>query len=89
MKETSMETLLARGSYATVRAEHKDLMARFTNDCETVRAGVSYVLKALQDGSLDYSAFNDMKAAIDELESLAGEIQILDAEAKALKAEAW
>jgi hypothetical protein len=84
-----METLLARGQYATVRAEHKHLMARFTNGCEMVRSGIAYTLKSLQDDSLDRSAFSDMKEAIDELAELATSIQELSLELKALKVEAW
>ena len=89
MKETPMETLLARGQYATVRAEYKELMTRFTDGCESIRHATAYALKALQDGTLDYSSFDDMRQSIDELQDMAGKVEALAHEAEILRKEAW
>lgn len=89
MQNTSQEILLARGVYATVRAEYKSLLVDFAKTCETLRSRHAYALKAVQEGTLDNGVFQDMREDIAYLESMSSKIAALAKEAAEIKVTAW
>lgn len=89
MQTTYEQVLLARGAYATIRSEYKSLLVDFANTCETLRNRHAYALKAIQEGTLDNSVFQDMREDISYLESMSSKIAALAKEAAEIKVTAW
>jgi hypothetical protein len=90
------ETIIARGQYATVRAEHENEKKHLSILCGQLSSASSQVLRYMQPGeddSPDLNAVNEMLAAarktLNEIEKCVSSIEKLAMQRAALRQPAW
>jgi hypothetical protein len=87
-------TLLARGSYATVRAEHEDCKKALSVLCGKLNSISSQILRKMQpDNDAIPESIDDMmrdaRKTIDEIEAKVNQIESLAKQRAELKKDAW
>lgn len=96
INELPTALLLARGKYASVRAEHEETKKRAQILCGSISAGAAQILRAVQpdnnaviDAVHVASLIAAMRKALDEAEQCADMIGKLSALRAELKPMAW
>jgi hypothetical protein len=90
------ETLIARGQYSTVRAEHEDAKKRLAILCGSFSSIAPQVLRLMQpdgDAAPDIAQVNDLIASarvtLDKIDACVASIEGLAQQRAALKQAAW
>ena len=85
--------MLARGKYATARAEHEEAKKRLSVLCGQLSSSASLILRALQPDDNETvgvdALINSARSVLDDIEKTAEQINLLAELRGKLKPEAW
>lgn len=91
---TDLQTLVLRGAYSTIRAEHEDAKKRLAKVCGHLMAVPSQILREMQpDNDAVPDSISDLVAAgrsyLQMIEECGAEIESLAKQRAELKKQAW
>lgn len=89
MTELSTELLIARGKYATLRAEYREAAARMTKFGQYATTAISTIASDAQSGYRDAAYFETAFGHVSRFMDAAEEVSSLHCQLEILKPEAW